>query len=499
MQNPIRYLIVVLLFAASSFAGVTISSPVSGSTDSSPVHFAASASSSLPITAMRIYVDNNSVYLTSSNQINTSIPMAVGAHNVVVQAWDTSGAVFKAAETVTVTTGSSANVTVSAPANNASVNSPFQVVASASGPNPITAIQIYLDNQLFTTVQGSTLNVPVNAATGTHSLVVQAWDSTGATYKNFETVNVSGTTSGTKITVSTPTNNATVSSPFNVTASASGSNPVTTMQIYLDGQLATTVQAASLNTSVSAGAGAHALVIQALDSTGAVTKDSLSITVNGSVPSNATVQSNIESMAGWQSCTVCAGSGGNGPVAGMSLAQFQATPSQDGDSAKFSIWGSTPYSDALWWKELGPDNSATNFQYDVDFYLTTPQDAQALEFDVNQSDGTTRFIFGTQCNIKNGAVFDVWDTAGGRWMHTGVPCPAPSANTWHHLTWQLKRSASQATFVSVTLDGVTHPVNMTFNGKPASGSELNVAFQMDGDSAQHAYSTWLDKVSLTYW
>jgi hypothetical protein len=30
-------------------------------------------------------------------------------------------------------------------------------------------------------------------------------------------------------------------------------------------------------------------------------------------------------------------------------------------------------------------------------------------------------------------------------------------------------------------------------------NELNVAFQMDGDSSMHAYSTWLDKVSLTYW
>lgn len=448
---------------------------------------------------MRIYVDNNSVYLTSSNQINTSIAMALGVHNVVVQAWDSSGAVFKAAETITVANSSSANVTVTSPANNATVSSPFQVVGSASGPNPITAMQVYLDNQLVVTVQGSTLNVPVQAATGAHSLVVQAWDSTGAVYKNVETINVSGTTSGTTITVTSPTNNATVGSPFNVTASASGSNPITAMQVYLDNQLVTTAQAATLNTSVSAGAGSHSLVIQAWDSTGAVTKNALAISVTSSVPSNATVQSNIEDMTGWQSCTVCAGSGGSGPVAGFSLTQFQATPSLDGSSAQFSIWGSTPYSDALWWRELGADNSAANFQYDVNFYLTAPQYAQALEFDVNQSDGTTRFIFGTQCNIKNGSVWDVWDTANARWVSTGVSCPAPSANTWHHLTWELKRSATQATFVAITLDGVRHAVNMTFDGKPVTGSELNVAFQMDGDYAQHAYSAWLDKVTLSYW
>jgi post-segregation antitoxin (ccd killing protein) len=447
---------------------------------------------------MRIYVDNNSVYLTSSNQIDTLVSMSTGGHNVVIQAWDSSGAVFKASETITVTT-SSATVTVSSPANNATVSSPFQVVASASGPNPITAMQIYLDNQLVTSLAGASLNVPVNAATGTHSLVVQAWDSTGATYKNLETVTVSTTSSAT-VTVSSPANNATVSSPFQVVASASGPNPITAMQVYLDSQLVTTVQSGSLNASVSAATGAHSLVVQAWDSTGAVYKNALTVSVSGSsIPSNAIVKSDIEDMTGWESCTTCAGAGGTGPTAGFSVTQFQSSPSEDGSSAQFSIWGTTPYSDALWWKQLGADNSASNFEYDVDFYLTTPQYAQALEFDVNQSNGVTKFIFGTQCNIKNGAVWDVWDTAGAKWVHTAVPCAAPSANTWHHLTWELKRSSTQATFIAVTLDGVRSTVNMTFNAKPVTANELNVAFQLDGDYAQHAYSAWLDNVTLTYW
>ena len=500
MPNVVRYVIVTLVFAASSFAGVTISSPAPGSSSGSPVHFVASASSSLPITAMRIYVDNNSVYLTSSNQIDTSVAMATGSHNVVIQAWDSSGAVFKSSETIAVTiTPSGGTVTVTSPTNNSTVSSPFQVVASASGPNPVTAMQIYLDNQLVSTLTGSTLNAPVNATAGAHSLVVQAWDSTGATFKNFETVTV-GASSTATINVTSPANNATVSSPFNVVASATGPNPITAIQVYLDDQFVTTVQAASLNTSVSAAIGSHSVVVQAWDSTGGTYKNALTVSVSGiSVPPNATVKSDIEDMTGWESCTTCAGAGGNGPTAGFSLTQFQASPAEDGSSAQFSIWGTTPYSDALWWKQLGADNSATNFKYDVDFYLTTPQFAQALEFDVNQSNGATKFIFGTQCNIKNGAVWDVWDTAGATWVHTAVPCGVPSANTWHHLTWEMKRSSTQATFIAVTLDGVRSTVNMTFNGKPVSANELNVAFQIDGDYAQHAYSAWLDKVTLSYW
>jgi hypothetical protein len=448
---------------------------------------------------MRIYVDNNSVFLTSSSKLDTLVTMAAGSHNVVVQAWDSSGAVFKSAETITATVPTTATINVTSPVNNASVTSPFQVVASASGPNPITTMQVYLDNLLVTSVQGATLNVPVTAAGGMHSLVVQAWDSTGAAYKDFETITVK-TSSGT-VNVSSPANNATVTSPFTVAASATGPNPITAMQVYLDNTLDFSVSAASLKTSLSAGAGSHLLVVQAWDTTGAVYKQSLTVTVSSSVspvPSNAITKSEIQNMTGWQSCTVCAGIGGNGPVATFSMTQFQASPSLSGSSAKFTI-GGVDYGDALWWKQLGADNSATNFRYDLDFYLTAPQLSQALEFDVNQSNGVMKFIFGSQCNIKGGGVWDVWDTAGGVWRSTGIACSTPAAFTWHHLTWELLRNSTQTTFVALTLDGVRHYVNMTFNAKPESANEVNVAFQMDLNSAGQTYSAWLDNVTLSYW
>ena len=397
------------LMSAAAFAGVSVSSPSPGATTSSPVHFAAFASSSAPITAMRIYVDDVSVFLTFSNQLDTLVPMSLGTHSVVVQAWDSTGAWFKAPETITVSSAPG-NVNVSSPANNATVASPFQVIASASASNPITALQIYLDGQLVFTNNAASLNTNVSASTGSHSLVVQAWDSSGAFYKQ-----------------------------------------------------------------------------------------PLTITVSSSVPPYAIVQSEIQNMGGWENCTMCAGAGGNGSPAGFSVQQFQSSPSLSGSSAQFNIWGSTPYSDVLWWKQLGGNNGIANFKYDLDFYITAPQFAQALEFDVNQSNGYTKFIFGTQCNIRNGGVWDVWDTAGGVWRHTGVACTMPSAYTWHHLTWEVYRDATAAHFVAVTLDGVKHYVNMSFYSKAQGGTELNVAFQLDGDYAQHDYSAWLNFLTLHYW
>ena len=332
MKNAFRLFLTTLALATASFAGVSVSSPATGSTSGSPVHFVASASSNSPITAMRIYVDNASVFLVSANSLNTSLAMASGKHNVVIQAWDSTGAVFKAAPITLTVTGTTA-------------------------PPP------------------SGLPAP---------------------------------------------------------------------------------------------------------------------------PSTAVTKSNIEQIAGWESCTVCAGANAAGPVATFSMVENQASPSLDGKSAIFNIIGKTPYSDALWWKQLGAVDTATHLKYDVDFYITNPGVAQALEFDNNQSNGAHKFIFGTQCNIKAGH-WDVWGNASGNWISTGVACSAPTAFTWHHLTWEFQRTSTNVVFVGFTYDGVTHYVNRSYPARGSSVHELNVAFQMDGDSAMHAYSTWLDRVTLVYW
>jgi phosphatidylinositol-3-phosphatase len=82
--------------------GVTVCSPAAGSTVASPVHFVAAAKSTHPITAMRIYVDNISKFAVNASSLDTSVALATGTHSVVVQAWDSSGAVFKTPLTIHV-------------------------------------------------------------------------------------------------------------------------------------------------------------------------------------------------------------------------------------------------------------------------------------------------------------------------------------------------------------------------------------------------------------
>lgn len=273
------------------------------------------------------------------------------------------------------------------------------------------------------------------------------------------------------------------------------------MQIYVDNVSVFSTSANKLDTQVALAAGKHNVVVQAWDSKGGIFKTSVAITAASGTtptPSGSTVKSQIQNMTGWQNCSVCAGIGGNGPTATLSLNQHQASPSLSGSSAKFTISSPTSFSDALWWRQLGADNAARNFQYDLDFYITNPKVAQALEFDVNQGIGKLKFTFGTQCSIGNG-VWDVWDSANKHWVSTGVACTPPEAFKWHHLTWEFRRTATQAIFVAFTLDGVKHFVNKTFNASAQTVTELDVAFQIDQNRTHTTYSVWLDNVKLTYW
>ncbi len=86
----------------ASAIGVTVCSPSAGSTVGSPVHFIAAAKSTHPVTAMRIYVDNVARFSVNAGTINTSVAVAAGTHSVVLQAWDSTGAIFKSSLTIHV-------------------------------------------------------------------------------------------------------------------------------------------------------------------------------------------------------------------------------------------------------------------------------------------------------------------------------------------------------------------------------------------------------------
>src|SRR5256886_15594772 len=97
-MNSGKRLVVVCLcamFAVPAVAGVSVSSPSSGTISGSPVHFVASASSpacSKGVSAVGIYTAPGKLaYKVNGSKLDTNLGMANGSYNVVVQEWDNCG------------------------------------------------------------------------------------------------------------------------------------------------------------------------------------------------------------------------------------------------------------------------------------------------------------------------------------------------------------------------------------------------------------------------
>ena len=238
-RRIVLLLIVTFSLAGASFAGVTITSPQNGSTVSSPVHVVAAATSANPITFMRIYVDNVDVYDIAANRIDTSVSMAAGSHNIVVQAWDSKGTVFKAPITITVSAPPPPpGVTVSLPRNGATLASPVHVVAAASSANPITFMRIYVDNVSVYGAATSKIDTLVTTSTGAHSVIVQAWDSKGIVLKTPVSITVNPTTTLTAETANNTSGADSFAAQSNGNAGAGNVSKVATRTLLYPGSTA---------------------------------------------------------------------------------------------------------------------------------------------------------------------------------------------------------------------------------------------------------------------
>jgi len=404
-------------------------------------------------------------------------------------------------------------VTISSPTNGSTVGAPIHVVASASSSSTVSTMKIWLDGTFVYSSSGPKLDTYVPASAGQHRITVQGYDNSGS-FKSTVYATVSSTTSSgctlkstqPSVTICTPGNNASVSSPVHVVAGSNSSPSASLMQIYLDGSKVYQVSATKLDTYVSVSSGTHRLTVQAYNGSffkstiyvtaGSTSSSSSTSSTSSSIPSTATTFSDIEEMSGWDSCTDCAGGGEN---ALFSMTQNISSPSLDGDATRFWIGGSTPFSHGLWWRRMSSNTSVSHFIFDMYYYMKDPGASQGLEFAANQSKDNKWYKFSTQCSFGS-AKWRVWDSANSHWVDTGITCSRPTAYKWNHVVFEYSRSDGKANFISISINGVKHYVNKSFypQSKTSSGS-VGIHFQLDGNSVQTDYSVWTDKIKLIYW
>lgn len=306
---------------------VTICSPSPGAQVNSPVRITAGTTSSKPVAAMKIYVDHVEKYHTNAASVDTSLAMVNGTHLVVVQAWDSAGAVFRSSVTVNVGTGTSApctlstsdkTVTICQPTNATTVASPVRFVAGTTSTLPVAAMKIYVDNIEFYHVNASALDTTAPLSAGSHVVVIQAWDSQGTVFRSSVNVTVSGDSAsicprGTldpSINICTPLGGANTSSPVPILATANSSAAVHHMKVYVNNVEAYAVNADRIDTSLALAAGTHYLVVQAWDAAGRVFKGARTITVGTVTPTNCA----YPATAGINVCSPGSGTTVDSPV-----------------------------------------------------------------------------------------------------------------------------------------------------------------------------------------
>ena len=199
MKTSFSVLFLFLFFAAPAFATVAVSSPWNGETLGSSVNYAATATTGTcwkGVASMGVYVDNHLLYVVNGTTLNKVLDLSAGTHNTVVEEWDYCGGATFASMTITV--NSQSGVYVSSPANNSTVSSPANFVATATSScsKGVASMGVYVNNNLAYVTNGAKLNTQLNLGSGTQHTVVEEWDYCGgATYSPVNvTVQGGGTT-----------------------------------------------------------------------------------------------------------------------------------------------------------------------------------------------------------------------------------------------------------------------------------------------------------------
>jgi hypothetical protein len=264
---------------------VTVSSPADGASVTSPVKIQASAvpTTGHTISAWYVYVDNVAVYHAGAvNAINPSLKIANGAHNVIVRAWDTSGAFGDQTLSLTVTTFVPF-VRVFTPSTGLSEGAPVNVQAQVSptAGHTVTGWRLYVDGLgVYNAGAVTGINTSVSMSLGVHTLLVRAWDTSGAYGDQARILTIVNKPA---VAVSKPAPGSNAVSPINIQASATptSGHAISGWYVYVDGAAAYHAGAVnSINANANANVGSHTVLVRAWDTSGAYGDQTFSLEVN---------------------------------------------------------------------------------------------------------------------------------------------------------------------------------------------------------------------------
>jgi hypothetical protein len=268
--------------AADSPPAVALTAPAEGATVSGTVAVRASASDNAGVTQVAFFVDGASIGTDTNGADGWSVAwdstaVGDGAHTVMATATDTAGQTASDSHAVTVdNVDAPPSVTVTSPAEGATVTGTVLVRASASDDKGVTEVAFSVDGSPIGTDTDGTDGWSASWDTlteldGSHTVSARATDTSGNTATDANAVTVDNTPP--LVAVSSPLAGATVSATIPVQATASDNQTVASVQFFVDGSSIGTDTSASGGWTVSWNTttvpdGAHSLTATARDGAG---------------------------------------------------------------------------------------------------------------------------------------------------------------------------------------------------------------------------------------
>jgi hypothetical protein len=241
---------------------------------------------------MILYLDNVQKYKVSANQLSYSLTLSSGQHNITVNAWDSSGAVFKNTAIATASGTGTAPVSVAVSPSSATLAPGKTQQFTATVLNTTNTAVTWTVDGLYNgnTTVGMISNTGLYTApetNGTHTIV--ATSQADPTKSDSAIVTVTSTATGCtaklappSITICSPTPGSTVANPVKLSAVGSSNYAITKFLVYSNNTLKYSTTVSSINTSLTLPTGKNNIVFQ-FYSNGAWTKASDGITVSTGV------------------------------------------------------------------------------------------------------------------------------------------------------------------------------------------------------------------------
>jgi FG-GAP-like repeat len=149
----------------------------------SPVQFLVNPKDTLPIEAMKIYVDGVARFTTKDDFLSARLNIPLGDHHVEIKAWDRMGNFSQAIDLTIgsgcVVPGLSRTVNICSPPGGMTVTSPVRIHAIFNDSAPVDSAQIYVDGVLKFAESTPIIDTSLNLSMGTHRMTVKGWDAAG--------------------------------------------------------------------------------------------------------------------------------------------------------------------------------------------------------------------------------------------------------------------------------------------------------------------------------